>query len=260
MVIVKNAEQIEGIKKSCHLLAQVLLDLEPHIKAGVTPKQIDVMAEKMIRDAGGEPAFKGYRTIPGVNPFPSTICASVNDIVVHGLGNSDTPLVDGDIIGIDCGINLNGYYSDMAKTFAIGKIKPEIEKLMQVTKESLYKGIEAVKPGQPIRDISSAVQAHIKPHGFGIVRGFAGHGVGLQVHEDPWIPNYLDDALEDSLSLIMQPGHIYAIEPMVTTGSDEVDILDDGWSVQTIDGSISAHFEHTVLVTEDGYEILTLVE
>jgi len=259
MVIVKNKEQVEGIRKSCKLLASVLETVGKEVKPGISPKELDTLAEKLIRDAGGKPAFKGYRTMPGIKAFPSTICASVNDIVVHGFGDSNEPLKEGDIIGIDCGINLNGYYSDMAKTFAVGKIDPKIQAMMDVTEQSLYKGIEQMKPGATIRAISAAIESHIKPHGYGIIRGFAGHGVGLQVHEDPWIPNYVDDHLEDSLSLVMQPGHVFAIEPMVTNGGENIEILGDGWSVQTEDHSISAHFEHTVLVTETGYEILTLL-
>lgn len=257
MVIVKTPEQIEGIKKSCKLLAEVQAELKKLMQPGVTPKEIDDLAEKLIRDAGGKPAFKGYKIGPGVLPFPSTICASVNDVVVHGFGTSDRVLQDGDIIGIDCGINLGGFYSDMAITHAIGSVSDNIKQLMDVTEKSLYKGIDQMKPGNSVHDISLAIQNAIQPYGFGIVKGFAGHGVGLQVHEDPWIPNYVEPGLEDSLSTVMQPGHVFAIEPMVTTGSDEVEILEDGWTVQTIDNSISAHFEHTVLVTEDGHEILT---
>jgi len=257
MVIVKTPEQIEGIKKSCKLLAQIMAELGPLVKPGVTPKEIDAKAEQLMRDAGGKPAFKGYRSLPGGTPFPSTICASVNDIVVHGFGNSNTPLQEGDIIGIDCGINLNGYYSDMAKTFAVGCITPDVQKLLDVAEHSLQKGIEKIQPGKPIRAISEAVENAIVPHGYGIIRGFAGHGVGLQVHEDPWIPNYVSEEMEDSLSFVMQPGHVFAIEPMITAGEEDVEILDDGWSVQTVDHSLSAHFEHTVLVTENGYEILT---
>lgn len=258
MVIVKNKEQIDGIRKSCKVLAEVMELVGKEVRPGRTPKELDAIAERLIQERGGKPAFKGYRTIPGIRPFPSTICASINDIVVHGLGDSQEPLKEGDIIGIDCGVNLDGYYSDMAKTFAVGKIDPKIQDLMDITEKSLYKGIDQIKPGQPIRNISEAIQNYIQPHGYGIVRGFAGHGVGLEVHEDPWIPNYVDKQLEDMLSLVMQPGHIFAIEPMITTGADEVEVLDDGWSVQTVDHSISAHFEHTVLVTEEGHEILTV--
>lgn len=257
MVIVKNPEQIEGIKASCELLAQVMLEVGKHVKEGITPKQLDAIAERLMIEAGGKPAFKGYRTSHGGTPFPSTICASVNDEVVHGLGNSEYVLKQGDIIGIDCGVNLNGYYSDMARTFAIGDVDESVKKLMDVTRKSLDKGIEQIAPGKSIYQISKSIEDYIQPNGLGIVKGFAGHGVGLQVHEDPWIPNYVDDDLRDSLSLVMQPGHVFAIEPMVTLGTDEVEIMDDGWTVKTTDGSYSAHFEDTVLVTESGHEILT---
>jgi methionyl aminopeptidase len=257
MVIVKTSEQIEQIRISCQLLAEVMKEVGGHVRVGVTPKELDTLAEKLILEAGGKPAFKGYRAVPGGTPFPSTICASVNDTVVHGFGNSESPLQEGDIIGIDCGINLGGYYSDMARTFAVGQISEDLQKLLDVTKKSLENGIKVIKPGQPIRAISEAVQNTITPHGYGIVRGFAGHGVGLQVHEDPWIPNYTDPELEESLSVIMQPGHVFAIEPMITNGGADIEILSDGWTVQTLDRSYSAHFENTVLVTENGHEILT---
>lgn len=257
MVIIKTPEQIEGIRKSCALLAQVMKELGLMMKPGVSPWEIDQKAEQLIIAGGGKPAFKGYRGGPAGVPFPSTVCSSVNDIVVHGPALSKESLKEGQIIGIDCGINLGGYYSDMAVTYPIGSIDSEVQTLLDVTKKSLMNGIEMIKPGNKIEAISQAIQDTVTPHGYGIVRGFAGHGVGLEVHEDPWIPNYVSKDLRSSLSIVMQPGHVFAIEPMITNGGDNVSILSDGWSVQTDDNSLSAHYEHTVLVTEDGYEILT---
>lgn len=257
MVIVKTKEQIEGIKKSCRLLAQVMRQIQTMVGPGMTTGEIDRVAEELIRAGGGKPAFKGYRSMPGGIPFPSSVCTSLNDIVVHGIASNEIVLKEGDIIGLDCGINLNGYFSDMARTFAVGKIDKTKENLLAIARESLDNGIKQIAPGKSIRAISYAIEETIKPHGYGIVRGFAGHGVGLQVHEDPWIPNYVDEDLDDNLNVVMQPGHVFAIEPMITNGGEDVHILQDGWSVQTEDGSLSAHFEDTVLVTEEGHEILT---
>jgi len=258
MIIIKTPDQIEGIRKSCILLAHVMKELGEIIQPGISTWEIDQKAEQLIIEGGGKPAFKGYRGGPGGIPFPSSVCASVNDIVVHGPAISKEPLKEGEIIGIDCGINLDGYYSDMAMTFPVGKIEPSVQNLLDVTKQSLMNGIDKVKPGNKIEDISQAIQNTVTPHGYGIVHGFAGHGVGVDVHEDPWIPNYVSNEMRDSLAMEIKPGHVYAIEPMITTGGNQVSVQGDGWSVKTNDNSLSAHFEHTVLVTEDGHEILTL--
>ncbi len=256
MVIVKTPEQIEGIRKSCRLLAHVMEQLVRMVKPGITTGDLDREAERLIREGGGKPAFKGYQSAPSGVPFPSSVCTSVNDIVVHGIAN-EYELKEGDLIGLDCGVNLNGYFSDMARTVAVGSVDAHKQKLIDVAKHSLDKGIDQIRPGKSIRAISQAIENAIVPHNFGIVRGFAGHGVGLQVHEDPWIPNYVSEELEDDLNFVMQPGHVFAIEPMITDGEEDVQILSDGWSVQTVDGSLSAHFEDTVLVTENGHEVLT---
>lgn len=239
------------------MLAEVMRELKTLVRPGITTKALNDKAEGLINEGGGKPAFKGYRAIPGGTKFPSALCASVNDVVVHGPAISDEPLQEGDIIGLDLGINLEGYYSDMAVTLPVGEISAETRQLLDVTKKSLENGIAVIGPRKQIFDISKAVEDTIKPHNYGIIRSFAGHGVGLNVHEDPWIPNYVDEQLKGHLNVVMKPGMVFAIEPMVTMGSEEVEILDDAWSVRTADGSLTAHFEHSVLVTEDGHEILT---
>lgn len=258
MVIIKTKEQIDGIRKSCQLLARVMKELGGFVKPGISTKELNDVAERLIAEGGGKPAFKGYQSAAGVGAFPSALCTSVNDVVVHGPATSDTPLKEGDLIGIDCGIELDGYFSDMALTYPVGKVSEESSKLMEVAKEALYSGIKQMQPGNRVQDISQAIQDVVEPHGFGIIRNFAGHGVGLDVHEDPWIPNSVDKQMKDSLAIEMKPGMIFALEPMISTGKGHVNVQDDGWSVQTDDNSLTAHFEHTVLVTEDGHEILTL--
>lgn len=257
MILIKTPEQIEGIRQSCQLLAQVMEEIKKAVRPGITTAEINRVTEKLIADAGAKPAFKGYRAYPGGVAFPSAICTSVNEVVVHGPAVSDDPLKPGDIIGLDLGVNLKGYFSDMAVTLPIGNISKEIQQLLTVTQESLFNGIAQVKAGGKIKDISQAIEKTIRPHGYGIIRDFVGHGVGLQVHEDPRIPNYVSREFRDDLAVTLKEGMVLAIEPMVTAGSEDVDVGNDGWTVSTLDGSYAAHFEHTILVTATGYEILT---
>ena len=257
MVIIKNQEQIDGIRKSCQLLAGIMKEVVSAVKPGVTTKELNAIAEKMIFEAGAKPAFKGYKAYPSGVAFPSSLCSSINEIVVHGTSESTEPLKEGDVIGLDLGTKLNGYYSDMAVTVQVGVISPETTQLLEVTRQSLENGIAQMKPGNKIRQISKAIEDTISPHKYGIVKEFVGHGVGLEVHEDPRIPNYVSGSLEEDLDIELRPGMVLAVEPMVNLGGDKVRILDDGWSVSTIDGSVSAHYEHTVLITEAGHEILT---
>jgi len=210
---------------------------------------LDGQARKFIEKAGGKPSFLGY------SGFPASICVSVNKAVIHGIPDK-RPFQEGDVVGIDCGVILNGYFSDSAYTFPIGKITPEIKKLLTITKESLYLGIDQGVVGNRVKDISRAVYRHVIPHGYGVVRSYCGHGVGLAIHEDPQVPNYPGSGPNPRL----KPGMVLAIEPMINLGGDDVKVLDDDWTVVTRDGSISAHYEHTILVTEDGPEILTLWE
>ncbi|NCN04597.1 MAG: type I methionyl aminopeptidase [Spirochaetales bacterium] len=249
MALIKDSTEIAGIRDSSRLLADTFRFLRDRINEGVTPIYLDGQARKFIEKAGGKPSFLGY------SGFPASICVSVNKAVIHGIPDK-RPFQEGDVVGIDCGVILNGYFSDSAYTFPIGKITPEIKKLLTITKESLYLGIDQGVVGNRVKDISRAVYRHVIPHGYGVVRSYCGHGVGLAIHEDPQVPNYPGSGPNPRL----KPGMVLAIEPMINLGGDDVKVLDDDWTVVTRDGSISAHYEHTILVTEDGPEILTLWE
>jgi len=247
MIKLKNSKQIEGIRKSCRLLAQVYLKLIPQVGEGLTTAELDKIARELITSRGGRPAFLNY------DGYPGALCTSVNHQVIHGIpGNYK--LQNGDIISLDLGIELNGFFSDQAVTLPIGSVSPDAEKLMRVTSECLYRGIDAAREGNRVKDISRAVQAHASAHGFGVVREFCGHGVGLAVHEEPQIPNYVGPGPNPRL----KAGMVVAIEPMINLGTDAVHVLDDGWTVETADHSLSAHFEHTVVILKGKTEILTL--
>jgi len=246
MIKLKNKEQIEGIRESCALLSELLEKLRPMVQPGVSLLELDKVAYDFIVKHKGIPAFLDYEG------FPATLCLSVNEAVIHGIP-SKRRLVEGDIVGVDCGINLGGYFSDAAVTWAAGKAAPAAEQLMKVTRECLDKAIDAVVPGARIHDISRAVFSHATRFGYGVVRQYCGHGVGLEMHEDPQIPNYVSAGPNPRLI----PGMVIAIEPMINAGRSDVRELDDDWTVVTLDGSLSAHYEHTVLVTESGHEALT---
>jgi methionyl aminopeptidase len=217
------------------------------VKAGVSTQALNDYAEELIARAGGAPAFKNYKG------YPATLCTSVNSQIVHGIPSEKVILENGDIIGLDLGLVYQGMVTDMARTFAVGKISKEAKKLIQVTRECLTRAIKEIAPGKHLGDLSFAVQSHAEKNGFSVVRELVGHGVGREVHEDPPIPNYG----EKGTDLILKPGMTLAIEPMINLGQWPARFLKDGWTVETRDGSLSAHFEHTVAVTEDGYEILT---
>lgn len=229
------------------LVGQVLTALAANVAPGVTTAELDAIAEGLIVDAGAIPAFKGY------HGYPATICASVNDEVIHGIPSGQRVLNAGDVISIDVGAKLNGYYGDSAVTLAVGPISEAAATLLRVTEESLYKAIEVVKPGSRISDIGHAVQKHVEAHGFSVVREFVGHGIGQQMHEEPQVPNYGEPGRGPRLA----EGMVIAIEPMVNAGKPQVKVLSDGWTAVTRDHSLSAHFEHTVAVTADGPWILT---
>ena len=229
-----------------HLVAQVLRELREAVRPGVTTIELDHLAEKRIRGEGGEPAFKGY------HGYPSTICASVNDQVIHGIPSARV-LVDGDILSIDVGVLMDGFYGDAAITVPVGGISDRAAELLRVTEESLYKGIAQARVGARVSDIGHAVQRHVEAHGFSVVREFVGHGIGSAMHEEPQIPNYGEPGRGPRLA----EGMVLAIEPMINVGRAAVRILDDGWTAVTRDGSLSAHFEHTVTVTSSGPVILT---
>ncbi len=228
------------------LVAQVLRELREAVRPGVTTAVLDELAEKRIRGEGGEPAFKGY------HGYPATICASVNDQVIHGIPSARA-LVDGDILSIDVGVVMDGFYGDAAITVPVGAISDRAAELLRITEESLYKGIEQARIGGRVSDIGHAVQRHVEAHGFSVVREFVGHGIGSAMHEEPQIPNYGDPGRGPRLA----EGMVLAIEPMINIGKPAVKILDDGWTAVTRDGSLSAHFEHTVSVTASGPVILT---
>ncbi len=247
MIIIKNAQQQDGIRRSAELLSSVFSRISTFIAPGVSTADIDRLVEETIRAGGGEPAFLGY------GGFPASVCTSVNEQVIHGIP-SQKPLSEGDIVGCDIGVILDGYYSDSCKTYAVGSISSEAQKLMDVTRESLYAAISVCGPGARIKDIGKAVTEVVSPHGYGIVYSYCGHGVGLELHEDPQIPNYYPSR---GMNPRMKSGMILAVEPMINAGTDEVEVLSDDWTVVTADGSLSAHFEHTLLITDSGVEVLT---
>jgi methionyl aminopeptidase len=246
MIRIKNKRQIEGIRASCQMLSALYDALKPLVQPGATPKDLDRFAYDFIVKNGGKPAFLGYEG------YPATLCISVNDVVIHGIPGS-RPLEEGDIVGIDSGIDLDGFFSDAAITLPVGKITPEAQKLLDVTKECLDLAIAQIKPHARISDISRAVFSHATKNGFKVVRQYCGHGVGLEIHEDPQIPNYVSAGPNPRI----MPGMVLAVEPMINVGTSDVRVLDDDWTVMTMDGSLSAHFEHTVLVTDSGCEVLT---
>lgn len=250
MIRLKNQEQINGIRKSCHLLYETFQFLKEEIKPGISTWDIDKIAEEYIRKNKGVPAFKGY------GGFPGTVCTSNNESVIHGIPSKKYKLNSGDLIGLDIGIILDGYVSDSAYTFPVGKITTEEETLLKVTEEALYKGIEQCVAGNRIKDIGKAITKHIEPHGFGIVYQYCGHGVGLEVHEEPQIFNNYPSSGPNPR---IKPGMVLAIEPMITIGDPHVEVLEDEWTVVTEDNSKTAHFEHTVAVFEDRTEILTKI-
>ena len=238
------------MREAGRLVGEVLTELAAHVAPGVTTADLDELAERRILRAGAIPAFKGY------HGYPATICASVNEEVIHGIPSGRRVLNEGDVISIDVGASLEGYFGDSAITLAVGKVSEEAATLLRVTDESLYKAIEAVKLGGRISDIGHAVQKHVEAYGFSVVREFVGHGIGQKMHEEPQVPNYGEPGRGPRLT----EGMVLAIEPMVNAGKPAVKVLADGWTAVTRDGSLSAHFEHTVAVTADGPWILTARE
>jgi methionyl aminopeptidase len=249
VITCRSRSEIEKLRRVNQLVGRILAELRGLVAPGVTTSDLDALAERRVREAGAEPAFKGY------HGYPATICASVNDQVVHGIPSA-TRLADGDIVSVDMGAKLDGFYGDCAVTVAVGRVTPEAASLLQATEEALFHGIDAVKPGARVSDIGAAVQRHVEAHGFSVVREFVGHGIGTSLHEEPQIANYGPAGRGPRLS----EGMVLAIEPMVNLGKPAVKVLSDGWTAVTRDGSLSAHFEHTVVVTPDGCEILTLLD
>ncbi|HUL73146.1 MAG TPA: type I methionyl aminopeptidase [Vicinamibacterales bacterium] len=247
MIVCRSAAEIERLKKANLFVAEVLARLEAAVAPGVTTADLDRLAEKLVRDAGAEPAFKGYRG------YPATLCASVNDQVVHGIPSAKTVLRAGDIISLDIGVKLDGFYGDAAVTVPVGEVPDATHQLLRVTSEALERGIRQAQVGGRLSDIGHAVQAWVEMHGFSVVREFVGHGIGEKLHEEPQIPNYGAPGRGPKLA----EGMVLAIEPMVAMGRPETRVLADGWTAVTRDGSLAAHFEHTVALTAGGPLVLT---
>jgi len=246
MVRIRSKREIEMIRESCQIVADTLIMLNEHIKPGVTTGDLDRMAEEFIVKRGGRPAFKGYMG------FPASLCISIDDVVVHGIPGKDK-LLDGQVVGIDCGVEKNGYYGDSARTFAVGEISPKNKKLMDVTKAALMLGIQQAIPGNYVSDIGHAIQTHVESFGYSVVRELVGHGVGTELHEEPQIPNFG----QPKQGYRLRAGMCLAIEPMINQGGKEVFTENDGWTVRTLDGQVSAHFEHTISITENSAQILS---
>jgi methionyl aminopeptidase len=247
MIIRKSAAEIERMARAGRVVVDTLALLGEHIRPGTTTAELDALADEFVRSQGGVPTFKGYRG------YPASICTSPNDMIVHGIPGPN-PLEEGDVLSVDVGVTLEGYVADSAFTFAVGRIDPEAERLLEVCQDALAAGIEQCHPGGRLSDISHAIQRVTEGNGYSVVRALVGHGVGRSMHEDPQIPNFGPPGRGPELS----PGMVFAIEPMINAGGPEIRVEDDQWSIRTADGSLSAHFEHTVAVTDEGPRILTL--
>lgn len=248
-VTIKSAKEIELMREAGRLLAKVHDELGKAIKPGMSTKEIDILGETLIRSYGCIPNFLHY------HGYPASICVSVNDEVVHGIPNKHRILQDGDIVSLDAGLIYKGYHSDAARTHAVGDVSEEARKLMEVTKQSFFEGIKMAKAGNHLHDISAAIDSYVSGFGYGIVRDLVGHGIGTQLHEDPQIPNFA----QRRRGIKLQPGMTLAVEPMINIGRCDVEWLDDDWTVVTEDGSLSAHYENTILITDGEPEILTIL-
>ncbi|MBI2058645.1 MAG: type I methionyl aminopeptidase [Nitrospirae bacterium] len=249
MIDLKSKDELKVIGDGCRLLSELFQELGQWVKEGVSTFDLDRETENWIVKHKAKPAFKGYRG------YPASLCVSINDEVVHGIPNRNKKVTAGDIVGVDCGLIHNGFYADMAFTYIIGEVSDEIRRLVDSTRESLYRGIEKARTGNRLFDISHTIQAYVEERGYSVVREFVGHGIGRQLHEDPQVPNYG----QAGKGVPLTEGLVLAIEPMVNAGGSEVRVEPDGWTVRTKDGSLSAHFEHTVAITSNGPEILTQV-
>ena len=254
MFTIKSQSEIDKMKKAGEVLYQTLQLLKKNIVPGVTTKELDRIAFENIKKNNAVPSFKGYNPgVPGLIPFPASICTSVNEEVVHGIPSSLNQLKDGDIISIDVGVYLNGYHADAARTFGVGKISDEAQNLINETRQCFYEGLKQMVIGKHIKDISEAIQNHAESKGLSVVRDFVGHGIGKDLHELPDIPNYVTKRRGAKL----ESGMTIAVEPMINIGAYDVKVLENGWTVITTDGSLSAHYENTVAITENGPQILT---
>ena len=249
MIVLKTSRELEIMKEACRIAAGALQTVGNAVEAGITTAELDALAEKYIRSQGGEPNFKNY------NGFPATACISINNEVIHGIPSKSRKICSGDIVSVDLGAKINGYHGDNAATFACGEISEEAKRLIDTTKDALYQGINAARAGSRIGDIGFAVQRTVEAAGFSVVRQYVGHGIGTKLHEAPEVPNFGSQGR----GIRLLPGMTLAIEPMVNAGGYDVKVLPDGWTVKTSDGSLSAHFEHTVVITTDGPKIMTMV-
>jgi methionyl aminopeptidase len=250
MIVLKSTTELEAMHRANKVVHLALDAVRGAAKPGVSTADLDAIAEDLILAEGGVPAFKGYRG------FPATLCTSVNDEIVHGIPSDRVRLSDGDILSVDCGVILDGFFGDAAVSFGVGHVNGEAERLMKVTKRCLDNAVEEIAPGKRLGDIGAAVQAYAEGAGFGVVREFVGHGIGRSLHEEPQVPNYGNAGRGQ----ILKPGLVLAIEPMITAGSWRVKIDDDGWTARTEDGKLAAHFEYSVAVTSDGHRVLGLEE
>ena len=250
MIVLKTSRELAIMKQACMISAGALQTVANAVEPGVSTAELDRLAEKYIRSKGAVPNFKNYQG------YPATACISINNEVIHGIPSEKRVLQNGDIVSVDLGAMFEGYHGDNAATFAVGDVSHLAKRLMDVTKESLYMGIKAARPGGRIGDISNAVQTYVEANGFSVVRQFVGHGVGTKLHEEPEVPNFG----KAGHGIRLMPGMTLAIEPMVNAGGYQVKVLKDGWTTVTADGTLSAHFEHTVVITEDGPKIMTVAE
>ena len=246
MIIRKTPREIALLKEAGRIVALVHQELKKSIVSGITTKEIDKLSEKIIRQYGATPSFKGYQG------FPGAVCVSINDMVIHGIPGHQK-LKNGDIVSVDVGACYQGYHGDSAWTYAVGEVSDEAKRLMKVTEEALYEGLKQAKPGNHVGDISAAIENYVRKNGYTSPEDYTGHGVGTSIHEDPMVPNYG----KYGHGPLLKPGMVIAVEPMVHAGKKEVKVLKDGWGVVTADHSLAAHYEHTIDITEDGYEILT---
>ena len=248
MIVLKTGRELKVMREACRISAEALKLAGSAVEPGVTTAELDKLAEKFILSQGAKPNFKNY------NGYPATACISINNEVIHGIPSKSRKIVAGDIVSVDLGAMFEGYHGDNAATFACGDVSPEAKRLMDTTRESLYEGIKAARVGGRIGDISNAVQQYVEARGFSVVRQFVGHGIGTKLHEAPEVPNFGTAGR----GIRLMPGMTLAIEPMVNAGAFDVKILSDGWTVLTRDGSLSAHFEHTIVITPDGPQIMTI--
>lgn len=248
MIFVKSEKEIDLIRESCKIVKETLEFVGSKIKAGMSTKEVDELVERYIRASGANPSCLGY------GGFPASACVSVNEMVVHGIPDHDTILKDGDIVSVDVVADKNGYHGDACRTFCIGKVSEDVKKLVKVTEECFFQGIEGLQAGTPLYDIGARVQRYAESYGYGVVRSYSGHGIGREMHEDPSVPNYG----RPGTGVRLRAGTVLCIEPMITMGNWRTKVLADGWGAVTVDGKPAAHYENTVVVREDGVEILTL--